>query len=133
MLRSGWFARTGSILALGALLAGSSALFAQTHVVAPATLQKQAVAATNARRHNEKKLLRFLLTPNAQKALHTAHLDEARVKTAVAGLSDEELAQLTSRADKAEADFAAGVLSNHDLLLIILGLVALIVIIIAVR
>jgi hypothetical protein len=48
-------------------------------------------------------------------------------------LSDAELAQLASRADKAQADFVAGTLSDRDLLLIILGIAALVLIIIAVR
>jgi len=59
-------------------------------------------------------------------------MDPAQVKTAVSTLNDQELEQLASKADKAQADFAAGKLSDRDLLLIILGIAALVVIIVAV-
>jgi len=59
-------------------------------------------------------------------------MDPAQVKTAVSTLSDQELEQLASKVDKAQADFAAGKLSDRDLLLIILGIAALVVIIAAV-
>jgi hypothetical protein len=55
------------------------------------------------------------------------------VKQGVATLSDQELAQLAARADKAQADFAAGTLSDRDLIIIILAVAALILIIVAVR
>jgi len=125
----------GPVLVLGAILAVHANLFAQaqTHVVTPAEMQSAAVAASRSHQHNVAAVTQFLSLPQAEKALRSAHVDPRQVKTAVSSLSDEELAQLASRADKAQADFAAGALSNHDLLLIILGLVALIVIVIAVR
>jgi hypothetical protein len=55
------------------------------------------------------------------------------VKNAVSQLSDQDLAQLASRASKAQADFAAGSLSDRDLIIIILAVVALVLIIVAVR
>jgi hypothetical protein len=60
-------------------------------------------------------------------------MDTRQVKTAVSTLNDQELAQLAARADKAQADFAAGTLSQRDLILIILGVAVLILIIVAVR
>jgi hypothetical protein len=48
-------------------------------------------------------------------------------------LSDAEVAQLASRSDKLKDDFAAGTLSDRDLLIIIVGIAALILIIVAVR
>jgi hypothetical protein len=60
-------------------------------------------------------------------------MDTQQVKTAVSTLSDQELAQLAARADKAQADFAAGTLSERDLILIILGIAVLVLIIVAVR
>jgi hypothetical protein len=134
MLRSAReFARVGPALVLGVILVVHPNLLAQTHVVAPDELQKEAVAATRARQHNVETVTQFLSSPTAKKALGSAHLNAAQVKTAVSSLSDEEVAQLASRAEKAQADFAAGIISNHDLILIVLGLVALILIIIAVR
>ena len=69
----------------------------------------------------------------AEKALQSAHVDPTQVKQAVSSLSDQELAQLASRAQKAQADFAAGSLSERDLLIILIGIAVIILIIVAVR
>jgi hypothetical protein len=102
-------------------------------VVSPADLQKEAVAASQVRQHNLDSVQRLLSTPAAEKALKSAKMDTQQVKTAVSTLSDQELAQLAARADKAQADFAAGTLSERDLILIILGIAVLVLIIVAVR
>ncbi len=106
---------------------------AQSHVVSPADLQKEAVAASQARQHNLDSIQHLLATPAAEKALKSAKMDPQQVKTAVSTLNDQELAQLASRADKAQADFYAGNLSERDLILIILGIAVLVLIIVAVR
>jgi len=108
-------------------------LLAQIHVVSPADLQKELLNAAQRRELNVEKVRQFLSSEMAQKVLKTAHMNPEQVKTGVASLSDAELAQLASRADKAQADFAAGTLSDRDLLLIILGIAVLVLIIIAVR
>jgi len=106
---------------------------AQSHVVSPADLQKQAVAASQVRQHNLESIQNLLSMPGAEKAMRSAKIDPQQVKTAVSTLNDQELAQLGARADKAQADFAAGDLSTRDLVLIILGVAVLILIIVAVR
>jgi hypothetical protein len=106
---------------------------AQSHVVSPADLQREAVAASQVRQHNLDSVQRLLSTPAAEKALKSAKMDTQQVKAAVSTLSDQELAQLAARADKAQADFAAGTLSERDLILIILGIAVLVLIIVAVR
>jgi hypothetical protein len=55
------------------------------------------------------------------------------VKTAVSALNDQELARLAARSERAQADFAAGTLSERDLLFLLLGVAVLILIIVAVR
>ena len=72
-------------------------------------------------------------SPIAEKALKSAHIDAKQVKDAVSQLNDQELAQLASRANKAQADFAAGSLSDRDLIIILVCIAALILIIVAVR
>jgi hypothetical protein len=106
---------------------------AQSHVVSPADLQKEAVAASQVRQHNLDSVQHLLSMPAAEKALKSAKMDPQEVKTAVANLNNEELAQLAARADKAQADFYAGTLSERDLILIILGIAILVLIIVAVR
>ena len=106
---------------------------APSHLVSPADLQKAAVAATQTREHNLQTVQTFLSSDRAVKALQTAHMDPQQVKNAVSNLNDAELAKLAARADKAQADFAAGDLSDRDLIWIIVAIAALILIIVAVR
>ena len=110
-----------------------SNLAAQAHVVSPADLQKETMAASQARQRNLQTVTQFLSSQRAQKALRSAHMDPMQVKTAVSTLSDQELAQLASRSNKAQADFAAGRIDDRDLLIIIVAIAALILIIVAVR
>lgn len=127
------FTRVTTAATLIALFALPAPLMSQDHVVAPSDLQKEMVAATQNRQRNAETLTNFLTTPAAEKALKTAHLDATRVKSAVATLSDKEMADLAARANKAQTDFAAGRISDRDLLLILVGIAALILIIVAVR
>ncbi|PYX19063.1 MAG: hypothetical protein DMG87_13120 [Acidobacteria bacterium] len=106
---------------------------ASSHIVSPSDLQKAALSATQVRQQNLASVRQFLSSDRATKALQSAHMDATQVKNAVSSLSDAELAQLASRAQKAQADFAAGNLNDRDILLIILGIAALVLIIVAVR
>jgi len=103
------------------------------HVVSPSDLAKAAVDASQTRQKNIDTLNNFLSTDQAQKAMQSARMNPQEVKKAVSSLSDEDLAQLASRASKAQADFAAGDLGNRDLLIVILCIAALILVIVAVR
>lgn len=116
-----------------ALFAFPSSLLADSHVVNPADLQKEMVASSQARQHNLETVRQFLSSPLAEKAMKSARVDPQQVKTAVSTLNDQELAQIAARASKAQADFAAGSLSDRDLIFIILAVVALVLIIVAVR
>ncbi len=108
-------------------------LVAQSHVVSPADLQKEVMAASQARQRNLKTVQQFLSTPVAEKAMKSAQVDPQQVKTAVSTLDDQELADIAARADKAQADFAAGALGERDLIWIILAIAVLVLIIVAVR
>jgi len=125
--------RAATACTLAALFVIPSGLMAQTHVVSPSELQAQVLAASQMRQRNIEKLDAFLSSPAATRALADASIDPRQVTTAVSSLSDAELAQLASRADQVQKDFAAGDLSEHDLLLIILGVAVLVLIIVAVR
>ena len=126
------FIRSLTVFVLLASFGVHPALPAQTHVVSPADLQKELVAGTQARQHNQVTIGAFLSSPTAQKALRAAGVDLKQVTAAVSGLNDEELARLAARADKAQTDFAAGRISDRDLLIILVGIAALILIIVAV-
>jgi len=134
MLTSSWqFCRVVTASVLVTVFAVQPSFATQIHVVSPAELQKEAVALTLARKHNVGTVAEFLSSRRAEKALRSAHMDPTQVKSAVSLLSDQELAQLASRADRAQIDFAAGTLSDRDLLVILLGMAALVLIIVAVR
>lgn len=127
--------RAMAVSALVPLFAMPPSMFAQAqdHVVSSADLQKATVDATQARQKNLDALNKFFSSQQAQKALKDAHMSSDQVKTAVAALSDQELAQLASRATKAQNDFAAGNINDRDLLIILVAIAALILIIVAVR
>lgn len=108
-------------------------MLAEYHVASSADMQQQMMAASQARQNNVHNLTRLLSGPEAEKAMKSAKIDPAQVKTAIASLSDAELAQLNARASKAQADFAAGRMNDHDLLLILIAVAALILIIVAVH
>jgi hypothetical protein len=108
-------------------------LLAQAHVISPAELQKETVAASRARQRNLDTLTNFLSSAKAQAALKSAGINTQQVKTAVSALDNQELAKLAARADKAQADFAAGNITDHDLLIIMVAILALVLIIVAVH
>jgi hypothetical protein len=108
-------------------------LMAQAHIVSPSDLQQAAVAATQARQRNIETVRNLLSSAAAEKAMRSAHIQPEQVQRGVSNLSDQEVAQLASRAEKAQADFAAGNLSDRDLLIIVLAVAALVLIIVAVR
>ena len=113
-------------------LCGTSVL-AQTHVVSQADIHKELVNAAQTRQKNLQKVERLFSSGEALKALESARMNPEQVNAAISTLNDDELARLASRADKLDQDFAAGRLSDRDLLFVVLGIAALILIIIAAR
>ncbi len=75
----------------------------------------------------------LLSSDQGQKALKSAKLDYQKVDKAVGQLSDEDLAKLAERSRQAQADFAAGRISDRDLLWIIVIALAIIVLAVALR
>ncbi len=110
-------------------------LFAQNpeHVVSAADMQKAAVDAAKARQQNVDALKQFFSSDKARNAMQASQIDPQQVKSAISTLSDEELAQMAARANHAQQDFAAGRMSDHDLLIILVCIAALILIIVAVH
>ncbi len=116
------------------LFATPPSTFAQTqHLVSPLDLQSAASKASQQRDQNLETLRSFFGSDQARQAIESAHMNPTEVNKAVAGLSDEELAQLATRATKGQADFAAGDFSNRDLLVLVVAIAAIILIIVAVR
>lgn len=121
------------VLLLALVLAIPQDAIAQSHVVSSADLQRDVAAASAARHKNLAQLEAFLSSPAARQALKSAHINYLEVKNAVPQLSNQDLARLSLLSQKTQKNFTAGNITNHDLLLILVGIAALILIIVAVR
>jgi len=125
-----------SMLAIGLLfgLAGVPAgAQDKQHVVSLSDLNKDAARPAQTRQSNEEAVRSLLSSDQAQKALKSANLDYQKVDKAIGQLSDEDLAKLAERSRQAQSDFAAGHISDRDLLWIILIALAIVVLALALR
>lgn len=127
-----YFVWVSATFILGTLLAIPPSLRAQQHVVSSADIRKELVNATQTRQQNRDKVRELFSSKAAQGALKKAGIDPGQVKGAISTLSDAELARLAARADMAKADFAAGRISDRDLIIILVGIAVVILIIVAV-
>ena len=124
-------------------LLGFAALFAaagvparaqdRQHVVSLTDLSKDAARPAQTRQANEEAVRTLLSSDQGQKALKSAKLDYQRVDKAIGQLSEEDLTKLAERSRQAQADFAAGRISDRDLLWIIVIALAIIVLAVALR
>ncbi|MGA7707193.1 MAG: PA2779 family protein [Acidobacteriaceae bacterium] len=122
-----------SVLLFSIAVAAPQSMVAQNHVVSPGDIQNDVSNASAARQQNQKQVEDFLSSQEAQRAMKSAKIDPQQVTSAISQLNDAELASLAARSAQAQRDFAAGDMDNHDLLLILVGIAALILIIVAVR
>jgi hypothetical protein len=90
------------------------------HVVSLSELSKDSAAPTEARQANEAAVRQLFSSEQGQQALKSANIDYAKVDKAVGQLSDEDVAKLAGRSQQVEKDFAAGRLSDRDLLIIVI-------------
>jgi len=125
-----------SVLAFAALL-GLAGLPARAqdkqHVVSLSELNKDAARPAQTRQSNEEAVRTLLSSDQAQKAMKSANLDFQKVDKAVSQLSDEDLAKLAQRSRQAQSDFAAGRISDRDMLWIILIALGIVVLALALR
>src|SRR5258708_29742044 len=97
------------------------------HVVSLSELNKDAARPAQTRKANEEAVRTLLSSDTAQKALKSTNLDYQKVDKAVGQLNDEDLAKLAERSRQAQSDFAAGRISDRDLLWIIVIALGIIV------
>src|SRR5512139_3672269 len=103
----------------------ATSILAQTEVVSPSDIHKELVNTAQTRQKNLEKTRRLFSSDETRKAMEAAQISPEKVDAAVSTLSDEELARLASRADMLDQDFAAGRLSDRDLLIVLVGIAAL--------
>jgi len=125
-----------SMLAIAALF-GSAEVPARAqdkqHVVSLSDLNKDAALPAQTRQSNEEAVRTLLSSDAGQKAFKSVNLDYQKVDKAVGQLSDENLAKLAERSRQAQSDFAAGRISDRDLLWIIVIAIGIIVLVVALR
>jgi hypothetical protein len=125
-------AAAGALIVVLSMAQGGFA-HAADHIVSPDQMQSTAADASLVRQQNLDMLNRFFSSEKAGEALHASRIDPQQVKSALPSLSDQELAQLAERAQNAQQNFAAGSMTDHDLLLILVVVAILILVIVAVH
>jgi exonuclease VII large subunit len=113
-------------------IATAQASATQDHVVSSQALDQQLTTNSATRQQNIETLQNLMETPTAQKAMHDAKVDPQQVKSAIPTLTNDELANLSARVNKANSDLAAGHI-GPGLFTIVILVVILIIIIIVVK
>ncbi|HZQ56326.1 MAG TPA: PA2779 family protein [Bryobacteraceae bacterium] len=123
-----WF-RSSVVPVAVCLTLWPGAAWAQDHVVPLQELHEKARAASQERAKNIADIERVLSYPAAAQALQKADVNREQMRTAVATLSDDELARLADRARASEKDVQGGLIVG---ILALIGLIVVILIVIAV-
>jgi hypothetical protein len=123
--------RALAVTLMMALIGTSGPIQAQDkqHVVSLSELSKDSSVPAETRQTNEAAVRQLFSSEPGQKALKSANIDYAKVDQAVGQLNDEDVAKLAGRSRQVEKDFAAGRLSDRDLLIIVIIAVLLIALI----
>jgi uncharacterized protein (UPF0147 family) len=123
--------RALAVTLMMALIGTSGPIQAQDkqHVVSLSELSKDSSVPAETRQANEAAVRQLFTSEPGQKALKSANIDYAKVDQAVGQLNDEDVAKLAGRSRQVEKDFAAGRLSDRDLLIIVIIAVLLIALI----
>jgi len=125
-----------SMLAIAALF-GQAGIPARAqdkqHVVSLNDLAKDAARPALTRQSNEAAVRTLLSSDPGQRALKSAGVDYLKVDKAIGQLSDEDVARLAERSRKAQSDFAAGRISDRDLMWIIVIALGIIVLALVLR
>jgi hypothetical protein len=125
-----------SLLAIAALLvvAGIPARAQdKQHVVSLSELSKDAARPAQTRKADEEAVRTLLSSDQGQEALKSARLDYQKVDKAVSQLGDEDLARLAARSRQAQNDFAAGRISDRDLIWIVIIAIGIIILALVLR
>ena len=132
-MRLTWLMRALAILFVATLVSGAARgqVRDDQHVVSPNELSKDSAAPGETRQADEAAVRHLLSSDTGQKALQSAKIDYAKVDKAVGQLSDEDVAKLAARSREVDKDFAAGSLSDRDLLIIVIIAVLVIALIAA--
>ncbi len=129
LLRNGNLNYAAALL-LGCVMTAPQTMLAQDHVVSPGQIQNDVTSSSATRQRNEQELRGFLSRKEIQKAMKSEGVNPQQVTNAVSQLNDADLANLAARSQKAQKDYAAGMIGLGIFTLI--GIVVVAVILIAV-
>jgi len=123
------------LLAVCLVTVGSLPVRAQQkdHAVSSDQLRVDVQKSAATRQGNEAAVRDMFASEAGKKALNSAGIDYQKVDQAISQVNDEDLARMADRSREVQKDFAAGRMSDRDLIIILLVAVGLILIIIAVR
>jgi hypothetical protein len=121
--------RSCAVVAATTFFVVSMQASAQQHVVPLAELQSKVQAISKDRAQNIADIERVLSYPAAVQALEKSGVKQEQVRTAVATLSNDELARFAEKARASENDVQGGLLVG---VLALIGLIVVILIIIAI-
>jgi len=103
------------------------------HAVSPDQLRNDVRQSAATRQANEAAVREMFASEAGREVLKSAGMDYQKVDQAISQVNDQDLARMAERSREVQKDFAAGRMSDRDLIIILLVAVALILIIIAVR
>jgi len=123
------------LLAVCLVAVGSPPVGAQQkdHAVSSDQLRIDVQKSAATRQANEAAVRDMFASEAGKKALNSAGIDYQKGDQAISQVNEEDLARMADRSREVQRDFAAGRMSDRDLIIILLVAVALILIIIAVR
>jgi hypothetical protein len=103
------------------------------HAVSPGQLRSDVQKSAATRQANEAAVRDMFASQAGREVLKSAGMDYQKVDQAISQVNDDDLGRMAERSREVQKDFAAGRMSDRDLIIILLVAVALILIIIAVR
>jgi len=103
------------------------------HVVSLEDLGKDTAKPAETREANEAAVRELFSSAAAQEALKSANVNYVKIDQAVSQLSDEDVAKLAQRSRQVESNFAAGNMSDRDLLVLVIIGVLIIALVAALR
>lgn len=118
-----------AVLAIAATLLPAAPAGAAEHLVAPADVRGALGDAGAQRARDLARLDAALRSPLAARAAALAGADLSTVRAALPSLSDDELRDLTARADALRSDPASGLSHDVEELLVIFLIVALVILV----
>jgi hypothetical protein len=99
------------------------------HAVSSDQLRVDVQKSAATRQVNEAAVREMFASEAGKKALNSAGIDYQKVDQAISQVNDEDLARMSDRSREVQKDFAAGRMSDRDLIIILLVAVGMILII----